>query len=185
VSWASAGSVGFKGSRKSTPFAAQTAAENAARKAMDKAFYRMMACAMRFIEELRASGGNIVTVSSTSAFHATRGNPAYNASKAGLVALTRTLGQAWAADGVRVNGLAPGLVDTKLTKVTTEHPERLAASLRNIPMHRLGTPADMAGAALFLASPLASTVRFLYSRLGFFDWFLAFNERLSLSLNQR
>jgi len=46
VSWASAGSVGFKGSRKSTPFAAQTAAENAARKAMDKAFYRMMACAM-------------------------------------------------------------------------------------------------------------------------------------------
>jgi len=118
----------------------------------------MMACAMRFIEELRASGGNIVTVSSTSAFHATRGNPAYNASKAGLVALTRTLGQAWAADGVRVNGLAPGLVDTKLTKVTTEHPERLAASLRNIPMHRLGTPADMAGAVLFLASPLAGYI---------------------------
>ena len=46
VSWSSAGSAGFKGSRKSTPFAAQTAAEIAARKAMDKAFYRMMACSL-------------------------------------------------------------------------------------------------------------------------------------------
>lgn len=118
----------------------------------------MMACAMRFLADLKASGGNIITVSSTSAYHATRGNPAYNASKAGVVALTRTLGQAWATDGVRVNGVAPGLVDTKLTKVTTEHPDRLAGALRGIPMHRLGTPADMAGAALFLASPLAGYI---------------------------
>jgi 3-oxoacyl-[acyl-carrier protein] reductase len=118
----------------------------------------LMACAMRFLDDLKVSGGNIVTVSSTSAYHATRGNPAYNASKAGVVALTRTLGQAWAADGVRVNCLAPGLVDTKLTKVTTEHPDRLAGALRGIPMHRLGTPEDMAGAVLFLASPLASYI---------------------------
>jgi 3-oxoacyl-[acyl-carrier protein] reductase len=118
----------------------------------------MMACAMRFLPDLRASGGNIITISSTSAYHATRGNPAYNASKAGVVALTRTLGQAWATDGVRVNGVAPGLVDTKLTKVTTENPDRLAGALRGIPMHRLGTPADMAGAALFLASPLAGYI---------------------------
>ena len=118
----------------------------------------LMACAMKFHAALKASGGNIVTISSTAAYHATRGNPAYNASKAGAVAVTRTLGQAWASDGVRVNGVAPGLVDTKLTKVTTENPERLAASLRGIPMHRLGTPEDMAGAVLFLASPLASYV---------------------------
>ncbi|MFA7264674.1 MAG: SDR family oxidoreductase [Caulobacter sp.] len=118
----------------------------------------LMACAMRFLDDLKASGGNIVTISSTAAFHATRGNPAYNASKAGAVALTRTLGQAWAADGVRVNGVAPGLVDTKLTKVTTENPERLAGALRGIPMHRLGTSADMAGAVMFLASPLAAYI---------------------------
>ena len=116
----------------------------------------LMACAMRFLDDLKSSGGNIVTISSTAAFHATRGNPAYNASKAGAVALTRTLGQAWATDGVRVNGVAPGLVDTKLTKVTTENPDRLAASLRGIPLGRLGTPDDMAGAVLFLASPLAA-----------------------------
>jgi 3-oxoacyl-[acyl-carrier protein] reductase len=57
-----------------------------------------------------------------------------------------------------VNGIAPGLVDTKLTRVTTQNPERLAASLQGIPAKRLGTPEDMAGAALFLASPLSSYI---------------------------
>ena len=55
-------------------------------------------------------------------------------------------------------GLAPGLVDTKLTKVTTDNPDRLNASLQGIPMHRLGTPSDMAGVTLLLASPLAAYV---------------------------
>jgi 3-oxoacyl-[acyl-carrier protein] reductase len=118
----------------------------------------LMACSMRFFEDLKATGGSIVTISSTAAYHATRGNPAYTASKAGAVALTRTLAQSWARDGVRVNGVAPGLVDTKLTKVTTENPERLAASLRGIPMGRLGLPVDMAGPVMFLASPLAAYV---------------------------
>lgn len=118
----------------------------------------LMACSMRFFEDLKASGGSIITISSTAAFHATRGNPAYTASKAGAVALTRTLAQSWARDGVRVNGVAPGLVDTKLTKVTTENPERLAGALRGIPMGRLGLPVDMAGPVMFLASPLAAYV---------------------------
>lgn len=118
----------------------------------------IMSCAAKFHSALKATGGSMITVSSTAAFHATRGNPAYNASKAGAVALTRTLAQAWARDGVRVNGIAPGLVDTKLTKVTTENPERLKASLAGIPAGRLGTPDDMAGVALFLASPLAAYV---------------------------
>ena len=118
----------------------------------------LMACIMPFETKLKAAKGSVVTISSTSAFHATRGNPAYNASKAAAVALTRTMGQAWAAEGVRVNGVAPGLVDTKLTKVTTEHPERREGALRSIPVGRMGTPADMAGAALFLASPLAAYV---------------------------
>jgi 3-oxoacyl-[acyl-carrier protein] reductase len=74
------------------------------------------------------------------------------------VGLTRTLAQAWADDGIRVNGIAPGLVDTKLTKVTTEHPDRLKGALQSIPLKRLGTPADMAGAALFLASPLSAYI---------------------------
>jgi 3-oxoacyl-[acyl-carrier protein] reductase len=117
-----------------------------------------MACAAKFHDRLAAARGSLLIVSSTAAFHSTRGNPAYNASKSGAVGLTRTLGEAWAPDGIRVNGIAPGLVDTKLTKVTTGHPGRLNAALARIPAGRLGTPQDMAGAALFLASPLAAYI---------------------------
>lgn len=127
-------------------------------KVMDVNLGSIMACATKFHPMLKAAQGSIITISSTAAFHATIGNPAYNASKAGAVALTRTLAVAWAGDGIRVNGVAPGLVDTKLTRVTTQNPERLAATLQTIPAKRLGTPADMAGATLFLASPLAAYV---------------------------
>jgi 3-oxoacyl-[acyl-carrier protein] reductase len=118
----------------------------------------VMDCCRRFKPALAAAQGKVIIVSSVAGFGANKGNPAYAASKAGAVSLTRTLGQAWASEGIRVNGLAPGLVDTKLTKVTTEHPKRLAGALAAIPQGRLGTPADMAGAALFLASPLAAYV---------------------------
>jgi 3-oxoacyl-[acyl-carrier protein] reductase len=118
----------------------------------------LMHCCRKFKPLLRESAGAIIIVSSISGLQANKGNPAYAASKAGAISLTKTLGQAWAPEGIRVNGLAPGLVDTKLTKVTTAHPERLASSLARIPAGRLGTPADMAGAAVFLASPLASYV---------------------------
>lgn len=127
-------------------------------KVMDVNLNSLMACAVKFHDMLAASKGSLITVSSTAAYHSTRGNPAYNASKTGLIGLTRTLGEAWAGEGIRVNGIAPGLVDTKLTKVTTENPERLLASLQGIPLKRLGTPDDMAGVALFLASPLAAYV---------------------------
>ncbi|PKQ05958.1 MAG: 3-oxoacyl-ACP reductase [Alphaproteobacteria bacterium HGW-Alphaproteobacteria-11] len=127
-------------------------------KVMDVNLNSLMACALKFRDMLAAAKGSLITISSTAAYHSTRGNPAYNASKTGAVGLTRTLAEAWAGEGIRVNGIAPGLVDTKLTKVTTENPERLAASLQNIPLGRLGTPADMAGVALFLASPLSAYV---------------------------
>jgi len=128
------------------------------RKVMEVNLTSLMACASKFHPMLKASGGSLIIVSSTAAFHATRGNPAYNASKTGAVGLTRTLAVAWAEDGIRVNGVAPGLVDSKLTKVTTANAKRLEGAVQKIPLHRLGTPADMAGAALFLASPLASYI---------------------------
>ena len=118
----------------------------------------LMNCARRLKPQLLEAQGSMVIVSSVAGFGANVGNPAYAASKAGAVSLTRTLGNAWAGEGIRVNGIAPGLVDTKLTKVTTQHPERLAGSIARIPQGRLGTPADMAGAVLFLASPLAAYV---------------------------
>ena len=118
----------------------------------------VMDCCRRFRSQLAARQGSIIIVSSVSGFGANIGNPAYAASKAAAISLTKTLGRAWAPEGIRVNGLAPGLVATKLTRVTTENPKRRDAALANIPSGRLGTPDEMAGAALFLASPLASYV---------------------------
>jgi 3-oxoacyl-[acyl-carrier protein] reductase len=116
----------------------------------------LMHISRKFRDELAAVQGSITIVSSISGLKANKGNPAYAASKAGAISLTKTLGQAWAPEGIRVNGLAPGLVDTKLTKVTTENDKRRAGAIAAIPAGRMGTPADMAGAAIFLASPLAA-----------------------------
>jgi 3-oxoacyl-[acyl-carrier protein] reductase len=118
----------------------------------------LMACAVKFRDALAASKGSLITISSVGGLRATRGNPAYAASKAGAIHLSATLAQAWARKGIRVNGVAPGLVDTKLTKVTMANDERLRERLEGIPAGRLGTPDDMAGACLYLASPLASYV---------------------------
>lgn len=115
-------------------------------------------CCERFRGALSSAQGSIIIISSVSGTQANIGNPAYAASKAGAINLTKTLGQAYARDGIRVNGVAPGLVDTKLTKVTTEHPDRLKGALRAIPLRRTGEPEEIAGGVLFLASPLASYV---------------------------
>jgi 3-oxoacyl-[acyl-carrier protein] reductase len=115
-------------------------------------------CAMKFKPWLVTTGGSMVIVSSLSGMRSNKGNPAYAASKAATINLTRTLGEAWATEGIRVNGVAPGMVDTKLTKVTTEHPQRLAAMLAAIPMGRLGDPVEIGGVVAFLASPLASYI---------------------------
>jgi 3-oxoacyl-[acyl-carrier protein] reductase len=128
------------------------------RKVLEVNLMSLMACATKFHAMLSAANGSLIIVSSTAAYHSTMGNPAYNASKTGAMGLTRTLGEAWAGDGIRVNGIAPGLVDTKMTKVTTSNPKRLEGAIERIPLKRLGTPADMAGAALFLASPLSSYI---------------------------
>jgi len=118
----------------------------------------VMACATRFQPMLAASKGAAIVISSIAAYGARLGNPAYAASKSAAVALTRTLGEAWARDGIRVNGIAPGLVPSKLTTITTGDKDRLDKALKQIPLRRLGTPEEIAGAALFLASPLAAYV---------------------------
>lgn len=128
------------------------------RRVVDINLNSVMSCANLFHPMLKAAGGSVIVVSSISAYRSALGTPAYAASKAAAVSLTRSLGAAWASDGIRVNGIAPGLVATKMTKVTTEHPQRLGSTLARIPVGRIGTPQDMAGVALFLASPLAQYV---------------------------
>lgn len=131
---------------------------SAFQRVMDINLNSVMACAVKFRPLLAKTAGSIVNLSSVAAYRSTVGNPAYSASKTGVMALTRTLAQAWARESIRVNAIAPGLVETKLTKVTTDHPERLNTALKSIPLGRLGTVEDMSNAVLFLASPLAAYV---------------------------
>ncbi|MCW1384894.1 SDR family oxidoreductase [Novosphingobium sp. KCTC 2891] len=118
----------------------------------------VMHCCTRFHDTLKARQGTIIVISSIGAYKAVIGNPAYAASKAGVVGLTRTLGDAWGREGLRVNGIAPGMIATKMTTATTEHPDRLKAALDTISLGRLGLPEDVANMALFLVSPLASYI---------------------------
>lgn len=118
----------------------------------------LMACAQKLAPALEARGGSLIVISSVGGLRATRGNPAYSASKAGAIHLTRTLGDAWAGRGIRVNGIAPGLIATKMTAVTTSDPARLQERLKGIPLNRLGRPEEVASVALFLASPLAAYI---------------------------
>lgn len=121
-----------------------------------------MALAMKFRAALAAGpdhfGGSIILVGSVASFRGTVGQPAYSASKGGLLTLTRTLGQALGAEGIRVNLVAPGLVRSKMTAITWEHPDRLAATERQVPLGRIGEPDDIAGPILFLASDAARYV---------------------------
>jgi 3-oxoacyl-[acyl-carrier protein] reductase len=112
---------------------------------------------MKYEAMLKASRGTLIVVSSISAFHANSTLPAYAAAKAGAVWLVTVLVSAWARDGERVNSIAPGLVLTKAAR-SSRDPAMAAQAREMIPMGRIGTPQDMAGVALFLASPLAGYV---------------------------
>jgi NAD(P)-dependent dehydrogenase (short-subunit alcohol dehydrogenase family) len=84
--------------------------------------------------------------------------PAYSASKGGVVQLTKSLAIAYAADGIRVNAIAPGWIATALTAPLRDDPARDEAIRARTPLGRWGEPDDVAGAALFLASPAAAFV---------------------------
>jgi NAD(P)-dependent dehydrogenase (short-subunit alcohol dehydrogenase family) len=84
--------------------------------------------------------------------------PAYTASKTGLIGLTRSLAHAFAKDPVRVNALAPGWIETPMTEAPRANATRNAEILSRVPLGSWGTPTDVAPAALFLCSPLASYI---------------------------
>ncbi len=117
-----------------------------------------MQLAQKFRPALAAAGGSIVMVGSVASFRGVIGQPAYSASKGGLLTLTKTLAQAFARDGIRVNLVAPGMIRTKMTRVTWEDEERRTATERQVPLRRLGEPGDIAGPILFLCSPLAAYI---------------------------
>jgi 3-oxoacyl-[acyl-carrier protein] reductase len=139
-------------------FGRQEFTSKGAREVIDVNLLSLFTCTSKFYPMLKESQGSIIIISSTAAYHSTKGTPAYNASKTGAFGLTRTLGEAWGPDGIRVNGIAPGFVPTKLTKITSDRPDRLERHLKRIPIGRVGSVEDMANVALFLASPMASYI---------------------------
>ena len=107
----------------------------------------------------RRGGGAIVNLASIMGFSGgLYPNASYQASKGGVVNLTRALALEWAADNIRVNAVAPTFVRTDLTAPIFSDPERVEKVMEHTPLGRLPTPADIAAAILYLASPAASCV---------------------------
>jgi NAD(P)-dependent dehydrogenase (short-subunit alcohol dehydrogenase family) len=99
--------------------------------------------------------GAVVNLASMLTFFGGPRVPAYSASKGGIGQLTKSLAAAWAADGVRVNAVAPGWIATPLTQALQDDPQRSQPILLRTPLGRWGTPEEVAGAVVFLASPAA------------------------------
>lgn len=114
------------------------------------------------IPHMRGRGGAIVNISSVHAFVSYAGNAAYDASKAGLLALTRTLALDHGSDGIRANAICPGYIDTPMMEEWLAGVPDREATMRQVlsfhPLGRIGTPRDIAEAALFLASDAASFI---------------------------
>ena len=105
---------------------------------------------------LRAAGGSVVNLASLSALRAVPFVPGYAAAKAGLVSATVTLSAAGAGEGIRVNAVAPGVIETRMTAPMMGIPEVVDPQLAHVPMGRFGTVDEIAPAVLFLASDAAS-----------------------------
>lgn len=101
------------------------------------------------------SVGSIVNFASMNAFVALPRIPAYCASKGGVVMLTRSLALAWAGEGIRVNAVAPGFVETAINADGRKDPAHYERIRTRIPQGRWAQPADIAGSVVFLASPAA------------------------------
>lgn len=106
----------------------------------------------------RRAAGSIVTIASVAGVRAAPLQGVYGMTKAALVSMTQTLAFELGASGIRVNAIAPGLVDTRLSAAIVKNPELVEHANRRTALGRVGRPDEIAGAALFLASDAASFV---------------------------
>jgi NAD(P)-dependent dehydrogenase (short-subunit alcohol dehydrogenase family) len=106
----------------------------------------------------KAGAGSIVNIASVSGIRPSPMTAAYGAAKAGLLSLTQSLAQEWGPDGVRVNAIIVGLMQTETSEQTYGDEGAQAAVAKSLPLQRMGTGKDIAGAVLWLSSSLASWV---------------------------
>jgi 3-oxoacyl-[acyl-carrier protein] reductase len=118
-----------------------------------------MGCHERLKASNASGGASVINIVSMSAFRSAVSVPGYASSKAGLVALTMNLGRRWVGDGIRVNAVAPGLIDTRMTHRGMSIPQVMDVEIGfHTPMGRPGTPEDCVGAVLFLCCDAASYI---------------------------
>jgi NAD(P)-dependent dehydrogenase (short-subunit alcohol dehydrogenase family) len=118
--------------------------------------FRMASACQGLLEASTLDGvASVVNLGSMSSYFGMEIVPAYGAAKAGVVQLTKTLAVAWARHGIRVNAVAPGIIETNMTAPMLPFDELTAPILARTPMRRFGTPDDVAPVVLFLASPAA------------------------------
>lgn len=118
----------------------------------------VLSCSQAAFPALKQNQGGIVNVASMWSQFGAAGAPGYGASKGGVVALTRSMAVAWAHDGVRVNAVAPGWIETKLASKAKNDPQRSARIGDRIPIGRWGKPDDIAKAIRFLVSDDAAYI---------------------------
>lgn len=105
---------------------------------------------------MRQKGGSIINMASVVGVHGNAGQCNYSASKAGMIALAKSIAQEMGAKGIRANAIAPGFIETAMTQALSEEVRK--EWIKGIPLRRGGTPEDVANIALFLASDLSSYV---------------------------
>lgn len=119
-------------------------------------FFMAQAVAKQFISQ--GTGGKIINIASMLSFQGGIRVPSYTASKSALMGVTKAMANEWAKDNINVNAIAPGYMETNNTEALRADVDRNSAILERIPANRWGTPADVAGPCVFLASDAANYI---------------------------